>query len=315
MRCNLLDPGGGSPNLCRWAIRDTADTDRTALKANALDFTLSIGTWHHWFSISQSTSIGAIAMDAHKNSISRTSGTARDPTGLTNISVGGVLRSEADVDEQMDGFIAELGIWTGAIFADWEIRALSRGVRPRYIRPKFLKSYTPFNSNLVDVIDNDMAWAVGSFSDNQKLIFGSHPPRITGPAAATFPILQSGFDAQSLDTRITDYRATRITNKLADKNTTQTQWEFQIPGGNPFTFVTKASGETRGSGNVLGASVSHLDLWLPPSTTFDVRTRQFQEGAWTAWTPRDPESRITSLGYINSFQKYEVLNRGTITIA
>lgn len=123
---------------------------------------------------------------------------------------------------------------------------------------------------------------------------------------ATYPIQQSGFDFNSVDTSIRDYRATRLTNYATYSGATETHWELSIEGGTPFYFRTTVTGETTGSSNVLFSSLNVLDVWFPPAQQVVIRTRQKVSGEWSEWSDH---ITITSLGYITSYDKYLILSR------
>ena len=109
------------------------------------------------------------------------------------------------------------------------------------------------------------------------------------------------------DLSINDAKATRLNFTELDSSGNQTQWELREPGGNSFYIRTDA--ETTPSGSVLGGNLTTLDLWLPPATTYEARARRLNGNYddWSAWTT------VVSLGYVNSYEKYEILNRGTIS--
>lgn len=122
---------------------------------------------------------------------------------------------------------------------------------------------------------------------------------------ASYPIDTEGALA---DQTIYDYRATRINNRSI-LEATLTEWNFSDTWGNEFTMRTGSN--TTASANILGSGLNYLDLWLPPYQEYYVRTRQLVNGSYTPWSPFHS---FMSLGYINSYEKAQILNRGTQTI-
>lgn len=140
-------------------------------------------------------------------------------------------------------------------------------------------------------------------------VYYDYHPTMKDAVSATYPIQQTGFSANSVDTSITDYRATRLTNNAVHPDSTMTEWEFNL-GGDSFYFQTDNNGLIGPSANVLDSSLNTIDIWLPPHHTGQMRTRQFVNG-WSEWIG---PTNFTALGYINSYDKYQILNRATITI-
>lgn len=158
-----------------------------------------------------------------------------------------------------------------------------------------------------------------SNADTTPVTFDDDLPSLTRPSTASasastpitvsYPIQQSGFNQNSVDETIIDYRATRLTVSSPNSSATKTQWEINL-GGDNFYITTIAN--TPAAGSVLGGSKTYLDYWFPPAITGTVRYRQFVSGSWEAWS--DLVS-FTALGYINSYEKYQILNRNTITVS
>ncbi len=100
-------------------------------------------------------------------------------------------------------------------------------------------------------------------------------------------------------------RATRLTqDTVVDADATSTQWNFVHDLNGSFTVVTNELGST--SGNVLDGDLSFIDIWLPPSHVYTIRTRNILNSAnATAWTAN---ASFTSRGPLNSFEKYQALN-------
>ena len=125
-----------------------------------------------------------------------------------------------------------------------------------------------------------------------------------------YPIQQAGFDQNSVDTTITDYRATRIVDSSPPANTTKIQWEFNF-GDNPFYLTTDSGGIVGDIANVLGATLTRLDMWFPPAQVFMMRVRYHTSGSWSGWSEQTEQ---VSLGYINSYDKATVFNRASVSI-
>ena len=102
-------------------------------------------------------------------------------------------------------------------------------------------------------------------------------------------------------------RATRLRLKSVPAGTTMTQWHLIPPGGEPFIVTTTPS---RGEGsNILGGSLSYVDIWLPPLHTYDLKTRHFVTDKWKDWSD---SQEFTSRSPLNSFEKYQALNRSAV---
>ncbi len=100
-------------------------------------------------------------------------------------------------------------------------------------------------------------------------------------------------------------RATRLQIDPVAGNVTSTQWQINpVADGGTFIITTTASGST--SGNVLAADLDTLDIWLPPSHEYTIRTRHIlNTSAKTGWSAR---TEFTSRGPLNSYQKYLALS-------
>lgn len=132
-------------------------------------------------------------------------------------------------------------------------------------------------------------------------------PSTEDPVTVTYPT--ATFDTNSLDTSITDYRATRLTVTNPDPRATRTQWEINL-GGDSFYITTTST--TSVSGSVLGGTVNRLDYWFPPSQEGRVRYRQYVTRTYRIWSEW---VNFTALGYVNSYDKAIILNRGTLTVS
>ncbi len=282
--------------------------------ANTSDFDFGtkiiIRTWSHVsFSGLDTTGTNvSLSLNAHINGVTTGPFPAgpRVPVGMDNITLGLSLRAVVEGPSR-GGNIAEVAVWSVDLDL-WERELLSMGLRPNTIRPESLLNYASFKDDYTDEAEPNMNW---TDSGTLPTSISTDHPTMLDPVEARYPIQQDGFDENALDTSIADYRATRLVNNFVVKSrATQVQWEITPVGGTSFTYTTTANSESTGDPSVFNASLTTLDLWLPPASNYMVRTRQYIDGAWTYWSL---STAFTSLGYINSFEKYTILNRGTIS--
>lgn len=99
-------------------------------------------------------------------------------------------------------------------------------------------------------------------------------------------------------------RATRLVQDETSPSATSTKWEIVPEFDKSFIITTTAAGAIRGS--ILASGLNFVDIWLPPSHNYTVRTRHtFKSGSPSAWTSRTP---FVSRGPLNSFEKYLALS-------
>lgn len=99
-------------------------------------------------------------------------------------------------------------------------------------------------------------------------------------------------------------RATRLALDTVAMGAISTHWNIVTTFDGVFTIITRTTGST--SGNVLDSSLSFIDIWLPPSQSYTVRTRHgLNSGNATAWSTR---KAFESRGPLNSFEKYKALS-------
>lgn len=98
-------------------------------------------------------------------------------------------------------------------------------------------------------------------------------------------------------------RDTRITLATPATGTTKTQWQLTPPDGGLFTIQTTPSGAD--TENVSSSDLRTLNIWLPPSHEYSLRTRHFTNGSWAAWSGL---STFASRGPLNSYEKYLALS-------
>lgn len=99
-------------------------------------------------------------------------------------------------------------------------------------------------------------------------------------------------------------RATRLTLDAVAAGAISTHWNIVTTFDGSFTIVTTGAGST--SGNVLDGSLSFIDIWLPPSQTYTIRTKHgLNSGSATAWSTT---TTFESRGPLNSFEKYQALS-------
>ena len=282
------------------ALYRVGDTSHAATSATDL---FSRDSWNQGMGIFSSSSKRSGYVSG---SLVSTNTDGADISGLSRTGIGGLAfdtpPNPAVIDTNTR--IAEVALWKAEL-ATWELGSLGRGVRPSFIRPTALKFYVPLVN---DVIDEQVFLTLQQYDDDvlssEAIEYAGHPDMVDAVEVA-YPIEQDGFDANSVDTTIADYRTTRLNNYVYDTETSSVKWEFSL-GGDTFIHTTTATSGS--SGSVLGSSLNQLDLWLPPGQQFTVRTKPIISGVATTWTPT---VTLTSLGYINSYQKGQILNRGT----
>lgn len=98
-------------------------------------------------------------------------------------------------------------------------------------------------------------------------------------------------------------RATRITQDTVPGAAVSTHWNISSDLDGSYIVETTPSGSI--SGNVLDGSLSFIDIWLPPSHEYSVRTRHGTASGHTAWTVAE---EFTSRGPLNSYEKYQALS-------
>lgn len=98
-------------------------------------------------------------------------------------------------------------------------------------------------------------------------------------------------------------RATRLTLDVVAGGAISTHWNIVTTFEGSFTIITTTKGST--SGNILDASLSFIDIWLPPFHSYTVRTRHGLNSGATAWSIRET---FDSRGPLNSFEKYQALS-------
>lgn len=133
------------------------------------------------------------------------------------------------------------------------------------------------------------------------------------PYLSIAPILYASYPIETrlgeADETIVDYRATRLNNR-SSLDAVQTVWNIT---GNGEDFTIRTGNNPTDTPGVLDSSLTHLDIWLPPDTEYQIRMRQDTtgNGNYTEWTPFHT---FTSLGYINSYDKYQILCRRGVTL-
>lgn len=101
-------------------------------------------------------------------------------------------------------------------------------------------------------------------------------------------------------------RATRIELSILPAQVASTHWEITNGLLVSFTIRTTSGGTT--SSNVLDSALDFIEIWLPPSHAYHVRTRHtllVDNGSLTSWTAA---VNFTSRGPLNSYEKYLVLS-------
>ncbi len=75
-------------------------------------------------------------------------------------------------------------------------------------------------------------------------------------------------------------RGTRFSLSGGNSNAVGTQWHFLGEDGFDFTITSTSSGAV--GENVISASLTVLDIWLPPSHTYSLKARQ-RLGTYVPW--------------------------------
>lgn len=191
------------------------------------------------------------------------------------------------------------------------------GVDPYDIDTDNIILYT--RDSLTSIIGDD--WTVNgsdyAISEDNPTILehsfdtGTETETETPYLSVVYPILQSGFDVSSLDTSIADYRTTRLKINNIGNDVTKTQWEVfllnEVPN-NSFTITTDNT--TVANGSILDGNISYLDYWFPPNYEAMAMFRTYN-GSWSEWSEW---KEFTALGYVNSYEKYQILNRQSTII-
>jgi len=135
----------------------------------------SAGTWQHAAAVFTSASDRAAFLNGGGKG---TNTSTETPTLLDRTTIGCIPRSA--LDQNMDGLIAEAGIWNVAL-TDGEIALLAAGVSPLLVRSQNLVTYVPL------VRDNDEDLIGGlTFTPGATPTVAPHP-RIIYPPAQILP--------------------------------------------------------------------------------------------------------------------------------
>lgn len=306
----VLRTAASNSCIFRTVVAGPTLADDGAAAVTFGSWTLNNTTWH-----SLSASIVGIAERYawFNGALTTNTGVAGAPTPTATLAQLGWSHSATSGSNGGLAHHAEAAIWTTRL-THFENQLLAHGVRPSFIRPDALHAYVPLVDNITPEVGP--IWHMyrdpsnnGSKNSASPLMVPSMHPTMYDLAEAKYPIQQTDFNANSVDVTITDYRATRLLSNTANVGHTKIQWELDM-GGDPFYFTTDANGIQGESANVLESGLDYIDIWLPPHEVFALRTRYYYSGGWTDWFDI---GQFTALGYINSYDKYQILNRATIT--
>lgn len=108
-------------------------------------------------------------------------------------------------------------------------------------------------------------------------------------------------------------RFTRFSLSGNNNDAVGTQWYFLGEDGFDFTITSTSSGAV--GENVISASLTVLNIWLPPSHTYSLKARQ-RLGTYIPWGDISWSAvhTVVSRGLMNSSENYAVLNSGIQTI-
>lgn len=150
---------------------------------------VSVDTWHHGAAVFRSTT----SRDAYIDGGSKGSSTTlRNPSTIDNTGIA-VARTNAQNFWQLDGSIAEVGIWNVAL-TDAEVAILAAGFSPLFVRPANLVAYWPLIGRYSPEIDR-----VGGFdmtlvntpgvADHPRIIYPTLKFPLLAPAAVAVGVL------------------------------------------------------------------------------------------------------------------------------
>jgi len=211
-----------------------------------------------------------------------------------------------------DAYLSHGAIWSTEL-DEWEIKALSKGVAPSDIRPDSLISYLPFEGNLNDY--KGLTWQGGYAPAGGATPIFSSAITYTAKRLSSVSLPIGNSDLYDIDTAIKDYRATRLSTYAYLSTASEIEWGIlSITNGTEY-YIKTYPDKTSNSSTVLNVDFTDqkaiVDIWFPPYEEFMFKTRMKIGGSWTRWTVW---STGTALGYINSYEKYQILNRQTQTI-
>lgn len=139
---SITDSGASGAIVLRHStstleVKVTTDGNSTALATSA---SIRGSEWAHCCGVFASTA----SRTCYTNGVAGIEDTniRAWPTGLDNTSLG--ITFEEVVDDEMDGLMAEVGIWNAAL-SDAEVASLAAGMSPLMVRPQSLVGYWPLN--------------------------------------------------------------------------------------------------------------------------------------------------------------------------
>ncbi len=144
----------------------------------------SSGTWHHACGIAAAVDDRSVFLDGGGKVLVSTS------IAIASIDALGIgALNRAAVAFELDGLIAEVGVWNVAL-TDAEVAVLAAGYSPLFVRPQNLIFYAPIVRELVDkvggaTITNNNGATV---ADHPRMIYPSPSSLVVPPAAAVAAI-------------------------------------------------------------------------------------------------------------------------------
>jgi hypothetical protein len=99
------------------------------------------GTWHHAAAVFPATNVRHAYLDGVTAANQVQAGTVT-PSGINSLSIGVTLLSAGGRYGQLNGTVAEAGVWNVVLSTD-EIAFMAKGGSPLFIRPSNLVFYAP----------------------------------------------------------------------------------------------------------------------------------------------------------------------------
>ena len=170
---HMLNVAGSVDDSLRVSSRGGGST-RESIAGSAY----SADTWYHGGGVWASTSSRLVYFDGVAGTEDTNSETL---TGNDRI----VLGARPNLSEDLDGQLAEVGIWNVALTAA-EMASLAKGYSPLFIRPQSLIFYMPLVRNLSNDLVGGLSMTAGGTptAENHPTVIYPEAQRIFVPAAA-----------------------------------------------------------------------------------------------------------------------------------
>ena len=154
----------GTNSVAFFFIQNVGTTQTSAGPA------LSLNTWYHICIVEETSGNHNMVVNGNSYGVSISE---RTPSSIDRYAIG--IRADLTPDLPHNGYIAEVALWNVTLTFG-EMKILSQGFSPMFVRPQKLLSYLPLiNDNNIDLIDNKIWTTSGSPG------IETHPP-ITYPA-------------------------------------------------------------------------------------------------------------------------------------